>query len=74
MFKLSTTALIAATILAVMAPVRTAPLIAVRHEGHNHGNAAPANAGSLVKENALQAQQLNAKFSSVKATDSCQGA
>lgn len=65
MFKASTTALVAATILAVMAPVRTAPLLAAR--------AAPGNANSIVRQNALEAQQLNVKFSSVKATDSCQG-
>ncbi|KAH6909487.1 hypothetical protein BKA70DRAFT_1276300 [Coprinopsis sp. MPI-PUGE-AT-0042] len=62
MFKLSNAVLVAATILAVIAPVRTAPTLLARQ-----------STGSLVKENALQAQKLNAKFSTIKTTDSCQG-
>jgi len=71
---------------AVLAPVESAPTFRIhaRHEGHDDTTssstvAAPpaatsSSAPDFVKQNALDAQKLNAKFKTIKETDSCQSA
>ncbi|KAF8067718.1 carbohydrate-binding module family 19 protein [Lyophyllum atratum] len=62
--------------LAVLAPVRGAPTLLIpRHEGHddNTNTTTPTTTPNTAqKQNGLDAQQLNVKFASLKASDACQ--
>ncbi|RXW17307.1 hypothetical protein EST38_g8549 [Candolleomyces aberdarensis] len=71
-FKLST-AFVFLAYVAVLAPVKAAPTLIARHEGHDEPSSAGASssATNFAKQNALDAQKLNAKFKTIKATDSC---
>jgi len=71
--------------LTVLAPVESAPTFRIhaRHEGHDDTTssstvaappAATSSAPDFVKQNALDAQKLNAKFKTIKETDACQSA
>lgn len=73
-FKLSTAFVFLAHV-AILAPVRAAPTLIARHEGHDESSSAgaPSSATPFAKQNALDAQKLNARFKTIKATDSCTG-
>lgn len=66
--KMYKNTLILFSLLAVLVPANSAPLL-VRHEGHDD---APAPGSGFVKQNGLDAQQQNNQFATMKATDSCQ--
>ena len=69
LFKLST----AFVFLAALAQVKAAPTLISRHEGHDDSASAGTSTSDLVKKNALEAQQHNARFATIKVIDACQG-
>ena len=71
-FKLST-AVVFLGYVAVLAPVKAAPTLIARHEGHDDSSSAGASstATGFAQQNAIDAQKLNARFKTIKATDSC---
>ena len=73
-FKLNAAFVILASV-STLAQIRGAPLYP-RHEGHDDSSAGTppnSNQPDFVKQNGLDAQALNAKFATIKATDSCTG-
>ncbi|KAJ3488909.1 hypothetical protein NLJ89_g11576 [Agrocybe chaxingu] len=81
-FKASTLLVLLAAISVLAAPVRSAPAFQLRHEGHDDSvsttasasaTAAPAATpgGFSLKQNALDAQKLNAKFKQLSEGDAC---
>ncbi|TFK28555.1 hypothetical protein FA15DRAFT_665268 [Coprinopsis marcescibilis] len=71
MFKLSTS-FIAFALLATLAPVRSAPTLFARHEGHGSSAPAAGSATTDVARNALDAQKMNTRFTGIQVTDSCE--
>lgn len=63
--------------LATLAPVRSAPTLQARHEGHQDDTtatpAATTSDSGFLKQNGLDAQALNAKFAKFTASDTCTG-
>lgn len=74
LFKLTATFVFLAT-LSSLAPVKGAPTLVSRHDGHGD-TTKPAGASAapdFLKQNGLDAQKLNVKFAGLKATDACTG-
>ncbi|KAJ3517133.1 hypothetical protein NMY22_g14032 [Coprinellus aureogranulatus] len=74
-FKLPIATAILLAALSAQVKAAPTPTLFSRHEGHDDSASAGTSTAvsDLVKNNALQAQQHNARFAALKESDSCNG-